>query len=118
MNSTAPTQTASNSINSARQKCSSELTQWLVNSKDFREVYGEIHQLLGLPECETDRPPVKLQHQIEAALLNLLETAPTRLQPENFPQTRDWQGNLLSLLLNELKAPSSLESDSSGPNSP
>jgi hypothetical protein len=117
MNSTAPTQNASESINSARQKCSSELTQWLVNSTDFREAYGEIYQLLGLPECETDKPPVRLQHQIERALMNMLEMAPTNLQPMYFPQTGDWQGDLLSQLLKELKPLSSLESDSYGPNS-
>ena len=117
MNTTAPTQTASDSINSARQKCSSELTQWLVNSKDFREEYGEIHQLLGLPECEEDEPPVELQWDIERALMNVLEMAPTRLQPGHFPQMGDWQGDLLNQLLSELKESSSLESDSYGPNS-
>ncbi|MHB1080339.1 MAG: hypothetical protein ACYC67_13105 [Prosthecobacter sp.] len=117
MNSTAPTQTASYLIHSARQKCSSELTQWLVNAKDFRADYGEIHQLLGLPECEEDEPPVQLQRDIERALMNVLEMAPTRLQPGHFPQTGDWQGDLLNQLLNELKPLSSLESDSYGPNS-
>lgn len=100
-----------NSIDLLKSECATALTRWLASSKDFREAYGEVDGLLGLPNLEEDEPTPGILQMIERAF----ETAIDRSGLSVRSLSKDEPDEMWTRIRRELSPPTSLEADSYGP---
>lgn len=109
------------SLRKLQSRCASDLTQWLANSEDFRAEYEELRSLgrhlpwnPRLPEFEEDNPSPELIDLVERVFLEMIEQAPSRLQPASFGAWArpDWESELIGELRREYLG---IEGDRYGP---
>ncbi len=112
------------SLRKLQSLSASALTDWLANLEGFCAEYEELRDLAlhlpwnpGLPEFEEDRPSPELLDLVERMFLEMIEQAPSRLQPASFGAwTRpDWEPELIGELRREWLPLTTLGGDHYGP---
>lgn len=107
-----------------QHRCAADLTRWLANSTDFRADYDELrsfahhlHWSAGLTELDEDKPSPEHLDKIERMFLEMIEQAPSRLQPHHFGAWKrpNWELELFGELRREWLPLTDVEADHYGP---